>query len=111
MGLTMKVRCREKKAIAKVIGRVIGADSEKFAKNLESAYAKGDQIILDLSETDFLDSRGLGTIVYYFHRMQQEGRDFVILNANANPYGYLKRLFEVTKLDQVLKIVDSMESL
>jgi anti-anti-sigma factor len=111
MSLDIKLDFKENKAITKVIGRVIGIDDDKFSNTIEYAYSKADQLILDLSETDFLDSHGLGTIVYYYYRMQQEGRVFVILNANTDPEGYLKRLFEMTKLDRVLKIVDSTELL
>ena len=111
MALEIKVRRKNKMTVIKVMGRVIGVDAERFAKKLAMVYEKGEDIVLDLSETDFLDSHGLGTLVYYFHSMHKEKRDFVILDSNPNPNAYVKRLFELTNLDKILKIVDSMDSL
>jgi anti-anti-sigma factor len=111
MALDIRVRLKRNSIIIKVTGRIIGMDDEKFAKKLESTCAKTDRVILDLSETDFLDSHGLGTIVYYFHNMQKRRGDFIILNANPNPNGYVKRLFELTNLDKILNIVDSTDSI
>jgi anti-anti-sigma factor len=110
MALDIRVRLKKDSIVIKVVGRVIGMDDEKFAKKLESACAKTDKVILDLSGTDFLDSHGLGTIVYYFHNMQKQRREFIILNANPNPNGYVRRLFELTNLDKILRVVDSLDS-
>jgi len=40
--------------------------------------------------------------------MQKEKRELVILNANPDKSSYLCRLFELTNLDKVLKIVDHL---
>ncbi len=111
MALDIKVRTKNTATVLRVIGRVVGVDGERFAKKLESVYQKGGDMIVDLSETDFLDSHGLGTLVYYFHTLQKEKRVFTILNTNPNPNAYISRLFEVTNLDKILKIVDSPEGL
>ena len=107
MALDIKVRSKNTATVLRAIGRVVGIDGERFAKKLESVCQKGSDIIVDLSETDFLDSHGLGTLVYYFHTLQKENRKFTILNANPNPNAYISRLFEVTNLDKILNIVDS----
>jgi anti-anti-sigma factor len=107
MALDIKVRIKKNTAVIKVVGRIIGVDGERFAKKLEAVYEKSGDITVDLSETDFLDSHGLGTLVYYFHTLQKEKRDFTILNTNPNPNAYVKRLFELTNLDKILKVVDS----
>jgi anti-sigma B factor antagonist len=96
--------------VIQLSGRVIGVDGEKFAKKLDGAYSKNKKkLLLDLSNVTFLDSHGLGTIVYYFHSMQKEKREFVIVNTNPDPGTYVKRLFELTNLDKVLVIVDILE--
>jgi|WetSurMetagenome_2_1015567.scaffolds.fasta_scaffold119027_2 anti-anti-sigma factor len=107
MALDIKVRAKNMSTVLRVIGRVVGVDGERFAKKLESVSQKGGSILVDLSETDFLDSHGLGSIVYYFHTLQKENRDFTIRNANPDPNAYITRLFEVTNLDKILKIVKS----
>ena len=105
MALDIKVRRKKKATVITLRGRVIGVDSERFSKKLEMVYGKSDDILLDLSKTDFLDSHGLGTLVYYFHCMQKKRRDLIILNSNPNPNAYVRRLFELTNLDKILKVV------
>jgi anti-anti-sigma factor len=81
---------------------------EKCSKKLQSLYKKGvPKLVVDLSRTNFVDSHGLGIIVYYNTLMQKENRELVILNANPDKSGYVHRLFELTNLDKVLRIVQS----
>ena len=109
MALEVKVREKNGTPIIALDGRAIGSDVEKFAKKLESLCKKDFKIIvLDLSEVSFLDSQGLGKIVYYYHVMEKAGRSLVILNANPDPQRFVRRLFSLTNLDRVLKIVDDM---
>ena len=54
-----------------------------------------------------MDSHGLGIIVYYNTLLQKEKRELVILNSNPDKSGYVYRLFELTNLDKVLRIVAS----
>jgi|GEM_PF-341797 anti-sigma B factor antagonist len=110
MALDMKVREKKESTVIQLIGRVIGVDGEKFSKKLDGVYSKRKKrLILDMSNVTFLDSHGLGTIVYYFHSMQKEKRDFVILNTNPDPTTYVKRLFELTNLDKILTIVSTVD--
>ncbi len=93
-------------------GRVIGVDSKKLKKKLESVYKKEtNQIILDITRTDFMDSTGLGIILYYHTLMQKSGRELILLTENDNPQAYMNRLLEFTKLTTVLKVITSLESL
>ena len=110
MALEVKIREKKEGTVIKLIGRVIGVDGEKFSKKLDTTCSKlKKKVVLDLSEVTFLDSHGLGTIVYYFHSMQKENRQLVILNANPDPNTYVKRLFDLTNLNKILTIVDSLE--
>jgi anti-sigma B factor antagonist len=112
MALDIKACGNGKRSVIKLTGRVIGVDGEKFSKKLNAAYLKNKKrLILDLSEVTFLDSHGLGTIVYYFHCMQKEKREFIILNSNPDPNTYVRRLFELTNLDRILIMISSMEEI
>jgi anti-anti-sigma factor len=94
--------------VISITGRAVDVDVKKLAKALEGAYKKKyERIVLNVSNTDFVDSHALGTIVYYHTLMQKEGREFIILNANTNQASYLNRLFELTHLNKVLKIIDN----
>jgi anti-sigma B factor antagonist len=92
-------------------GRAVDVDVKKLVKGLDSLYKKSaPRVVLDVTNTDFVDSHGLGTIVYYHTLLQKESRELLILNANPNPNSYLNRLFELTHLNKVLKIVTDEKS-
>jgi anti-sigma B factor antagonist len=95
-----------------LVGRIIDVDVDKFSKKLDSVSKKGSsRIVIDLTKTNFVDSHGLGIIVYYNTLLQKDGRQLVILNANTDQNSYVTRLFELTNLDKVLNIVSSAESI
>ena len=109
MALDIKVREKIGTPIIVLDGRVIGSDVEKFTRKLDSVCQKGSKsIVVDMSGVNFLDSQGLGKIVYYYHIMEKAGRALNILITNPDPQMYLKRLFSLTNLDKVLKIVDDI---
>jgi anti-anti-sigma factor len=107
--LEVTVKNNEETPLIELAGRIVDADVKKFQRRIDQIYKKKhQQIIVDLSRATFIDSHGLGTIVYYHTLMQKEKRELVILNANPDKSSYLHRLFELTNLDKVLKIVDHL---
>jgi anti-anti-sigma factor len=56
-------------------------------------------LILDLSETTYMDSAGLGLLVNYFVSAQDDGRKLLLAGVNDR----IKALFEMTKVQGVLK--------
>jgi anti-anti-sigma factor len=77
-----------------------------MATKLEALYKKkSKRIVLDVSQVELMDSRGLGSMMYYFTLMKREGRKLVVLNTNTTQSGYMYQLFQQTHLDQVLPII------
>ena len=96
-------------AIIELKGRVADLDVKRLQTKLEQLYKKRfQQIVVDVSQTDFLDSHGLGTIVYYHTLLQKENRTLLVLNANPDTSTYINKLFELTNLDKVLHLVRSL---
>jgi len=90
-------------------GRIVDSDVKKFQRKLDQLYKKDHpQIIVDVSSASYIDSHGLGTIVYYHTLMQREKRRLIILNTNIDKSSYLNKLFELTNLDKVLTIVSRL---
>jgi anti-anti-sigma factor len=105
MAIELQIKKIGENPVIIVSGRAVDIDVKKLVKAMDGLYKKQhEKIILDVTNTDFVDSHGLGTIVYYHTLMQKEGRELLILNTNPNPNSYLNRLFELTHLNKVLKI-------
>lgn len=93
-----------------VNGRLINVDSEKFLKKLDSFCKKHPpKCVIDISEVAFIDSFGLGSLVQHYTQMKKVGCSLYILNTNNNPNAYVKRLFDMTGLDQVFPIIESID--
>jgi len=61
-------------------------------------------LIVDLNATEYMDSTGLGTLVGLLKRMKESGGEVLI--AAAQPR--VKRLFEITGLNQVFRIYEDV---
>jgi anti-anti-sigma factor len=96
----------DKVLLVKIKGSVIDQNVEHLQKKLERAYRKNSpQIILDISGIDFLNSMGLGVIIYIHTLMLKSGRRLSILNPTTGPSAYIDELFKSTNLDKVLNII------
>lgn len=70
---------------------------------LDAIDAGSQRLVVDLTETTFIDSSGLGTLIGARRRLsEREGRLIVV---STNPA--IDRTMELTGLDQVFPIVDS----
>lgn len=95
--------------VVELKGRVADLDVKRVQHKIDQLYKKKvPKIVIDVSKANFLDSHGLGTIVYYHTLMQKENRQLLILNTNTDRSAYINRLFELTNLDKVLNIVEQL---
>ncbi|MDR2578744.1 MAG: STAS domain-containing protein [Chitinispirillales bacterium] len=102
----------ENGAILELAGKVVDVDVKKVQNKLDDLYKnkKLPRVVMDVSDVEFIDSHGLGVVVYFHTLMQKEKRSLTILNVNQDKNAYLNRLFEVTNLDKVLDIVDTLDT-
>jgi len=63
------------------------------------------RIVVDMAETTFLDSSGLGALIAGLKSARQAGGDLRI----ARPTPSVMTVFELTNLDKVLRARDSVE--
>ena len=107
--LEVSVKKDESLPIVELKGRIADMDVKRVQHKIEQLYKKRmSKIVIDVSNASFLDSHGLGTIVYYHTLMQKEGRQLLILNSNPDRSAYINRLFELTNLDKVLNIIQQV---
>ena len=79
--------------------------SNMFAFQAQFRSTKPPCLILDMSEVPYMDSAGLGLLTNYFVAAQDDHRKFLLAGVNER----VLSLFEMTKVDQILKIYPSVE--
>jgi anti-sigma B factor antagonist len=78
----------------------------ELKRRLVEAIERGARrVIVDLSETDFLDSVGLGALLSAYQRLSRRGGRLVVVSGSPN----VSRLFQITGLDSILTFADSRD--
>ena len=85
----------------------LGESAEAFSGFLREILASGSgPVVVDLQGIDHVDSTGLGELVGHLQRFEEQGRRM----AFVNPARRLRRLFALTRLDEVVPIFDDRAS-
>ncbi|SHK03806.1 STAS domain-containing protein [Tepidibacter formicigenes] len=75
--------------------------ANKLKENLIEVVTTNPQdIILNASNLEYIDSTGLGVLIGTLKRLKQQEKDIYITNAKAN----VKKLFNITGLDKIFKV-------
>ena len=75
--------------------------SEKVRVEFEELVSKAaGHVVLDLSGVSFIDSTGMGLIIYAFKRRQAAGGEFRVSGAGGQPL----ELFKLLRVDRVIKL-------
>jgi anti-anti-sigma factor len=64
-------------------------------------------VTIDLFKTEFLDSSGIGAIVYLFKRLNARNQGFLLSHASGQP----KELIEMLRIDRAIPVTFLNESL
>ncbi|RMF78462.1 MAG: anti-sigma factor antagonist [Planctomycetota bacterium] len=72
---------------------------------LDLVERRPQRVILDLSDVQYMDSSGVGTVVELKRRLDRAGAPIVLVGLQPR----VRSVFEITKLDQFFKIVDTVE--
>jgi anti-anti-sigma factor len=112
MALDISVSKKNGTHTVTLVGRLVDVDAKRFAKRMEQVYGDGPQrLVVDVSRLNFINSHGLGVLVFYHTTMQRDQKEFVILNSNSDPRAYINRLMELTNLNRVIKTAQSAAEL
>lgn len=72
---------------------------DKAREQLEDiALECSNDVILDFNNTQFIDSSGVGAIVFLFKRLRSQQRDLNLVNV----YGQPKKLLEMLHVDRTI---------
>ena len=87
-------------------GRLNMASARRLKDVLDGLVAEGtSRIVVDMGETTFLDSSGLGALIAGLKAARQAGGDLRV----ARPTEAVQTVFGLTNLDKVLRPRDSVE--
>ena len=91
--------------VVSVQGELDVTSSQRFDDYLSEAAVESDQVILDMSKVDFMDTTALAVIVTHWRRQAEEGGVFLLAGAR---YRYTKALW-ITGLADRLPMYDTAE--
>jgi len=83
-----------------------GPDTETFQKRLYDAVNTGEgNVVVDMAQATWMNSSGLGMLISGLTTLRSSGGDLRLTNLSER----LRRPLEITKLDSVFKIFDSVQ--
>jgi anti-sigma B factor antagonist len=82
-----------------VAGEVDISNAQQMKAELEASYKQHEaDLLLDISDLNYIDSTGLGVIIGIYGQIRGEGHRIVLINPREN----VKKLLRITSLDKVL---------
>lgn len=82
-------------------GFTVDGFKDEFEKLVET---DSKSIVLDLSKTEFIDSSGIGAIVFLYKRIEKKNHKLMLLNVTGQPY----KLMALLRVDKTIPFVDSI---
>ena len=105
MEFGVTVASKGKWEILTVTGEIDMATAPRFRQRLLAVISAGAQdVVIDLSGVDFIDSTGLGVLMGAAKRVRGTGGDIRLVMTGSR----LSELVELTRLDRVLDVFDSV---
>ena len=108
MNFKIKTSKKDDTIIVSIVGNIMGVDVARIHEKIESIKkSHAGRIAIDLEETSFIDSHGLGVLIFAWKAMEQENRDLVLVSASK----YVEDMLKSTNLHKVITIIDSVDKL
>ncbi len=96
----------EGRHVVAVRGEIDLFTAPELKQVLTGAIEQGRRrVVVDLSETTFLDSTALGVLIGTVKRLRSRDGSLVIVNTDAN----IAKTFEITGLDQIFTILGTRD--
>ncbi|WLR54952.1 anti-sigma factor antagonist [Mesobacillus subterraneus] len=106
MNISIDVKEKESKLAVKVSGEIDAYTAPQLREKLFPLSEKeGVEMVVDLSEVNYMDSTGLGVFVGVFKNVRAHDGEFKIVGLSER----LQRLFEITGLADIIDINSQIE--
>lgn len=101
---SVSVSAEGDRAVVALRGELDMSGTDRAREAIEQAEDNAKLVVLDLSALDFIDSTGLEVILRAARRAEDNGGRLVV----QRPSSYVKRLLEMTAIDQSLDVVEDV---
>lgn len=92
------------RATVALSGELDMSGTDRLQTAIDHADTPGGLLVLDLSKLDFIDSTGLEVLLRNARRSQDAGGRLIV----TRPSTYVRRLLEITAIDQSLDVVEDV---
>ncbi len=107
MDLAVQVNEQDGWAVVQVHGDVDMTTAPRLREQVIRVIVDGQpRVVLDLQGVDFIDSTGLGVVVGLLKRARTQGGDLRLVSTRSS----LRKVLELTALDQALPLADTVEA-
>jgi len=104
--MEIKLEKRSGVNIISLNGRLTVASSQTFFTQMVSLLEKGENdFIFDMSQLEFIDSTGLGTVIRILKRVEEAAGRILL----SSPQPKVHEMLKLTRMDYVFKIFDSLD--
>ena len=80
-----------------------GMSVDRYREQFDSlANTHQDNIVLNFNKTEFIDSSGIGAMVFLFKRIEQRGVNMQLLKVNGQP----RKLMTLLRVDLTIDFID-----
>ena len=71
----------------------------------EVAHGKQQSVVLDFSSTTFIDSSGIGAMVFLYKRIEKKGQKLSLLNVSGQPH----KLMSLLRVDKTIPFIEQAD--
>ncbi len=104
--MSFTITKRDGVTIVAIEGQLIVSNRQDLKQRmLEELEGGARKLLLDFSKTGYIDSSGLGVLVSLSKKVREQGGELRLAGLNDD----LRTLFELTKLDTLFQINESLE--
>lgn len=87
------------------ITTLTASNAKEFKADLEANLEDTKAMVVDLATVTFIDSSGLGVLLFALKRLNQKGGELKICNVTKP----VRVLFELVRLHQIMEVYNSRE--
>lgn len=100
MNFNIESTVKDNKLILILSGELDVYSTKKFKEEALEAYNNKLNIKIDCNKLEYLDSTGLGALIFLLKTVKEDENSIEIINLNKQ----IMKLFKITKLDDIFKI-------